>query len=201
MVNGASKKNFPALKRQPFFSPVWLAALATLAGFAALALLGFATWQYSRAESTTVILVRHAEKELSVAADPPLSAAGEARAQQLAQLFGSTAPPGKLTAVLSSPALRCRLTVAPLAARLGIAPVILPAAADSAAARTLVRQLLRDYPGGRVLIAAHADTIPAIVAALSDQPDIPLIADGEYGTIYIVTVPRFGAANLLRLHY
>jgi broad specificity phosphatase PhoE len=60
---------------------------------------------------------------------------------------------------------------------------------------------LRDYDGGRVLIAAHGDTIPAIVAALSGRADIPPIAVDEYGTLYIVTVPRLGAANLLRLHY
>ena len=201
MVNGGLKKNFPALKRQPFFSPVWLAGLATLAGVAVLMLLGFAAWTYSRAESTTVIVVRHAEKDLSVAADPPLSGVGEARAKQLAALFGSTTPPGKLTAILSSPALRCRRTVAPLAAQLGITPVIVPEAAASNAAAALVRQILRDYDGGRVLIAAHGDTIPAIVAALSGRADIPPIAVDEYGTLYIVAVPRLGTANLLRLHY
>jgi len=201
MANGGLKKNFPALKRQPFFSPVWLAGLATLAGLTALLLAGFAAWAYSRAESTTVILVRHAEKQAGDAADPSLSASGEARAQQLARLFDSMPSPGRLTAVLTSPALRCRLTIAPLAASLGVAPVIVPAAADSAAAPTLAGQILRDYAGGRVLLVAHADTIPAIVAALSGRPEIPPIAADEYGTIYVVTVPRLGAANLLRLHY
>jgi len=52
-----------------------------------------------------------------------------------------------------------------------------------------------------VLIAAHGDTIPAIVAALSGRADIPPIAVDEYGTLYIVAVPRLGTANLLRLHY
>jgi len=201
MVNGGLKKNFPALKRQPFFSPVWLAGIATLAGVAVLMLLGFAAWTYSRAESTTVIVVRHAEKDSSVAADPPLSSVGESRAEQLAALFGSPTPPGKLTAILSSPVLRCRLTIAPLAAKLGLTPVIVPEAADRSAAGALVRQILRDYDGGRVLIAAHGDTIPAIVAALSGRADIPPIPVDEYGTLYIVTVPRLGTANLLRLHY
>jgi len=201
MVNGGLKKNFPALKRQPFFSPVWLAGLTMLVTLAALAILGFAAWAYSRAESTTIILVRHAEKDPSIAEDPPLSAAGAARALQLGQLFGSTPPPGRLTAILTSPALRCQLTVAPLAARLGLTPVILPAAAHSDAAEAVVRQLLRDYDGGRVLLAAHADNIPAIVAALSGRADIPSIAGADYGTITIVTVPRLGKANLLRLHY
>jgi broad specificity phosphatase PhoE len=198
MVNGGLKKNFPALKRQPLFSLVWLTALAALA---AIVLLGFAAWYWNSAQSTTVILVRHAEKDQSDATDPPLTAAGTARALQLAQLFGGTTPPGKLTAILTSPALRCRLTVAPLAAKLGIAPLVVPAAADADAAAAFARRLLHDYRGGRVLVAAHADTIPAIVAALSRQSGIPAIAEAEYGTLYIVTVPRLGAPNLLRLHY
>jgi len=198
MVNGGLKKNFPALKRQPLFSPVWLAGLASLS---ALLVLAFATWYWSNAQSTTIILVRHAEKDLSVAADAPLTAVGTARAEQLAQLFGATTPPGKLSAILSSPALRCRLTVAPLAAKLGLTPVIVPAAADPDAAVALAHRLLHDYDGGRVLLVAHSDTIPAIVAALSAEINVPPIADTDYGSIYIVTVPRLGAANLLRLHY
>jgi broad specificity phosphatase PhoE len=198
MANDGLKKNFPALKRQPFFSPVWLTGLVTLTAFVVLAA---ATWFLSSAQATTVILVRHAEKDPSVAADPALTAVGRARAEQLAQLFGSVAPPGKITAILSSPALRCRLTAAPLAAELGITPLIVPAAADPDAASVLARRLLHDYRGGRVLLVSHSDTIPAIVAALSGKNDVPPIADAEYGTIYIVTVPRLGAPNLLRLHY
>ena len=148
-----------------------------------------------------VILVRHAEKDLSVAVEPPLTAAGTARALRLAELFGSSSPPGNLTAILSSPALRCRLTLAPLATKLSVTAVIVPAAGDPEAAPALARRLLHDYRGGRVLLVAHADTIPALVAALSGQTRIPRIADDEYGSIYVVTVPRLGAANLLHLHY
>jgi hypothetical protein len=36
---------------------------------------------------------------------------------------------------------------------------------------------------------------------LSGNPKIPEIGDQEYGTMYIVTVPRIGHANLLRLNY
>jgi hypothetical protein len=52
-----------------------------------------------------------------------------------------------------------------------------------------------------VLIVGHSDTVPQIVAALSDNPKIPEMGDLEYGTMYIVTVPRIGRANLLRLNY
>jgi len=51
------------------------------------------------------------------------------------------------------------------------------------------------------LIVGHTDTVPRIVAELSGNPRIPDMGDQEYGTMYIVTVPRIGRANLLRLHY
>jgi phosphohistidine phosphatase SixA len=93
--------------------------------------------------------------------------------------------------------LRSRLTAAPLAARLGISATVAPA--DDP--RGLARRALHEHAGGRVLIVGHADTVPRIVAALSGNPKIPEIGEQEYGTMYIVTVPRIGRANLLRLNY
>src|SRR6202035_3483969 len=81
----------------------------------------FTVWMWATAGSTTVIVIRHAEKDLSVSAvDPPLSQAGEARAALLAQMFGDAKVLGHVDAIYVSPALRNRLTAAPLAARLGI---------------------------------------------------------------------------------
>ena len=67
--------------------------------------------------------------------------------------------------------------------------------------RGLARRALREHSGGRVLIIGHSDTVPQIVAALSGNSKIPEIDDREYGTMYIVSVPRIGDANLLRLNY
>jgi broad specificity phosphatase PhoE len=185
------KKTTSGLKRRPFLTPVWLAA------FAAAVLFSFAIWLWGTADSTTVVVIRHAEKDSGIAADPPLSAAGEARAALLARIFGNAESPGRISAIYVSPTLRSRLTAAPLAARLGLTPVALPA--DDP--RGLARRALHEHEGTRILIVGHADTIPKIVAALSGEKDIPAIGDQEYGTMYIVTVPRLGRANLLRLSY
>jgi broad specificity phosphatase PhoE len=172
-------------------TPVWLAAIA------AVIVVSFSSWLWSTADSTTVIVIRHAEKQLGAAADPPLSAAGEARAQRLAQMFGDPAAPGRVSAIIVSPWLRSRSTAAPLASRLALTLVERPA--DDA--REIARVALHRFGGGRVLIVAHADTVPKIVAALCGRSDIPPMADLEYDTMYIVTVPRIGRANLLRLRY
>jgi broad specificity phosphatase PhoE len=68
-------------------------------------------------------------------------------------------------------------------------------------AKGLARRVLREHAGGRVLIVGHLDTVPAIVAELSGERDIPKIGEFEYGAMYIVTVPRIGRANFVRLNY
>jgi broad specificity phosphatase PhoE len=61
--------------------------------------------------------------------------------------------------------------------------------------------VLREHPGGRILIVGHSNTVPAIVAALSGANDIAPVGAVEYGTMYIVTVPRLGDANYVRMTY
>jgi broad specificity phosphatase PhoE len=188
-------KDHLTFQRRPFLTPIWLTAFTVVlgAGFAV-----FAAWVWLTAGSTTVIVIRHAEKDLSVSVtDPPLTQAGEARAMRLAQMFGDAKDLGHVDVIYVSPALRNRLTAGPLAARLGIGVTIAPA--DDP--RGLVKRVLREHGGGRVLIVGHSDTVPQIVAALCDCSKIPEIGAEEYGTMYIITVPRIGRANLLRLNY
>ena len=189
------KKDHASFQRRPFLTPIWLMALA-----AALAL-GFAilaAWVFGTAGSTVVVVIRHAEKDVNVStADPPLNEAGEVRAALLARMFGDAKTFGRLDAIYVSPALRNRLTAAPLAARLGINETVVPSD-DSAA---LARRVLHEHPGGRLLIIGHSDTVPQIVAALSGNAKIPEIGAEEYGTMYIITVPQIGHANAMRVTY
>jgi len=175
-------------------TPIWLFGSA---GFLALGVAIFAIWMWGTANATTVIVIRHAEKESGNLVDPQLSAAGEARAALLERMFGDSDGPGRLDAIYISPALRNRLTAAPLAAQLGIVPIISPA--DDP--KGLARRVLREHSGGRVMIIGHANTVPEIVSQLAGRSDIPAIDEREYGAMYIVTVPRIGRANVLRLNY
>lgn len=185
------KKTTSSMRRKPFLTPVWLI------GLAAAGVLVCVAWLWATAGSTTVIVILHAEKVNSGLPDPPLSAAGEARAALLARMFGNGASSGRVSAIYISPLQRSRMTVAPLATALGLAPIEMPA--DDTAG--LVRRALRDNAGGRILIVGHADTVPAIVAALSGNKDIAAIGAEEYDRMYMVTVPGIGRANVLRLSY
>jgi broad specificity phosphatase PhoE len=186
-------RDHASLQRQPFLMPIWLTVLTAVV---VICLLGSAAWFWGTANSTMIIVVRHAEKE-QTGEDPPLATAGEARAALLARMFGDVHSSERIDAIYASPTLRSRMTAAPLAARLGVTVTIAPA--DDA--RGLARRVLHEHGGGRILVVGGSDTVPDIVAALSGAKNIPAIGADEYGTMYVVSVPRIGQANLLRMNY
>lgn len=185
------KKEYATLARKPFLTPIWLAALA------AFVVATFTIWLWGTATSTTVVLIRHAEKQLNAGDDPPLTAAGEARAALLARMFGADAGIGRLDAIYVSPTRRSQQTAAPLASQTRLAVTMGPENNPKA----LARRVLREHQGGHVLVVGHSNTVPQIVQALSGVGPIAPIQDGEYGTMYIVTVPRIGRSSVLRLNY
>jgi len=177
--------------------PIWLTGIGAIATFGVAVFAVFALWVWFTANSTVVIVIRHAEKEAVSTPDPPLSAAGEARAALLARMFGETRGAGRLDAIYVSSALRNQMTAAPLAARLKIVPIVAP----SDDPKALAHRIVRENSGKRVMVIGHINTVPDIVAALSGRSDIAQMDEQEFGTLYIVTVPRIGHANVLRLNY
>lgn len=176
--------------RRPFLAPFWVMWLLFFV------LLAAAFVSYRSATTTTVVLVRHAEKVMVAINDPPLAADGERRAERLAQMFGDVKGTGGLDAIYVSDTKRAQQTANPLASRLGMKPLVYSATDVDGTAK----QLLRDHRGGRALIVGHANTVPALVAKLSGM-SVPAIADEEYDNVYVVTVPSFGRASVLRLKY
>ena len=191
------KSERASLQHRPFLTPLWLSAIAAFAAAVVFGLALLAAWIWFTANSTTVVVIRHAEKETVSAADPALSAAGEARAALLARMFGEPKGVGRLDAIYVSATLRSRSTAAPLAGRLGIVPIV--AGADDP--KGLARRVLRENGGKRVMVIGHVDTVSEIVAALSGRSDIPSIDEQDFATMYVVTVPRIGRANLVRFSY
>lgn len=176
--------------RRPFLAPLWLAWLL----FIAAVVVAFIA--YRSATTTTVVLVRHAEKELSTIDNPPLTVAGEQRAERLAQMFGDVRGAGAIGAIYVSDQRRTQQTAMPLASRLGLQPTVVPSSAIS----ELVSQILREHRGGRTLVVWHSNSMPEIIQKLSGVT-VPPIPENEYDDIYIVTVPTFGESNVLRLKY
>jgi len=183
-----------SLQRKPFWAPVGLAAVSALA--AALLMALFA-WLLVTARSTTVIVVREVEMAPGGAADAALSAAGQSRAELLAHMFGDPRLKDHVDALYASPTRGAQATVRPLAERLGTQPVVV--SRDDP--RALARRVLREHRGGRILVVAHGNAARDLAAVLSGVTDIPPVLPTDFGTLYIVTVPRIGRANLLSLEY
>lgn len=153
---------------------------------------------------TTVLLVRHAEKSDSTTTDPPLSAAGEARAQVLVHVAGGAG----VRAVFATQFLRTQQTVQPLATRLGLTVIQV----DSGDVAGLVNQLLTTRVGTTFLVAGHNNTVPQIIQGLRADPLCPsmfplnqanqcVIPESQYDNLFVVTAPRLGKARVLRLKY
>jgi 8-oxo-dGTP diphosphatase len=103
-----------------------------------------------------------------------------------------------IVAVYSSPALRCRQTVEPLAQRLGIDVIVEPLLAETrrlalvpaGAVSPLLEKLREAHSGGgRVVACSHADTIPAFLASLDVEAPffLPAVLEG-FGGWYRVAV-------------
>ena len=143
--------------------------------------------------STTIILVRHAEKAAEPAADPPLTTVGAARAQALAQLVKDAG----VRAVVSTQYARTRATAAPTAASLAITPEVLDARLTPSATRD---SILARHRGQTVLLVGHSNTVPALVEAFG-APRPADICDSGYDNVYVVTVPSGGVASVVHLHF
>ena len=180
--------------RRPFLLPVWLSFATVFALFVA-ALVSFFIYR-SASTTTVVVLARHAEKDMSSIQDPPLSMEGEQRAERLAQMFGRGKGVGHIDAIYVSDARRTQQTAAPLAQRLGKQPVVMPAA-DS---KALASRVMHEHEGGTVLIVGHSNTVPELIQELGDI-NVPPIADDDYDTLYVLSVPSFGHSSLLTMQY
>ncbi len=130
-----------------------------------------------------VILSRHAERADGQAtmttmtgapADPKLSAAGEARAQKLAQMLAESG----ITAMFTTEFARTKDTAAPLATALHLTPEIVAAAKTA----ELVEKI-KAKPNDRVFVVGHSNTVPAIIKALGG-PDVT-IGDNDYDNLFI----------------
>ena len=169
-------------------------ALVFLMLFAILAaVVVFAYFATFRRSVTTVILVRHAEKIIDPNnPDVDLSEAGQARAQEIARVFGDAG----VNAIYATQYRRTQQTVKPLSDKTGV-PITIVNSKNTA---DLLAQIHAQHSGQTILIAGHNNTVPEIIAALGG-PQYPTIPESEYDNLYIVTVYRTGKAKVVKMKY
>jgi len=142
---------------------------------------------------TTIILVRHAEKNIEPNnPDPDLSPAGEARAQELARMFSNAG----VNAIYATEYKRTQETVKPLADRLGLTVSLV----DAKDTPELLKQILTNHRGQTIFVSGHNNTVPELATALSGEK-LALIPESEFDNMFIVTVYRFGRAKVVKIKY
>ncbi len=154
-------------------------------------------WFFESQATTTIIFVRHAEKATAPADDPGLSPAGERRAAELArQLVDADVIQG-VDAIYSTPMRRTRETAQAVADALDL-PVNTYDVADT---EPILESILKKHKGKIILVVAHSNTLPVLIANLGASKRVPPIAEDEYDNIYIISIPWFGKTKTIRLRY
>ncbi len=178
------KKDHRGLRRRPLYTPLAI----ILASILAIVLLG--AWLVASWGSTTVVLVRHAER-VAEGQDPGLSDIGHAHAARLAELLARAG----LDAIYVTEWKRTQETAAPVAATSSVEPRVVPAERH----KRLLRRLKWRHRGDVVLVVGHSNTVSLVAEGLGASID-PVEAE-DYSGLWIISYSRLRGTRLLTLHY
>lgn len=173
------------LRKRPIFAPLLIPALSVIVGLLVLA------WIWNAAETTTVILVRHAEKMAEPADDPDLSAMGAYRAKALAGWLRDAG----IEHIYVSQFKRTQQTAAPVAETSGASVHEL----DAGDSKVLVKEILKRHRGQTVLVVGHSNTLPEIVRELGGEIDE--IPEADYSRLVIVSDSPLTRAKVTSLRF
>jgi broad specificity phosphatase PhoE len=111
--------------------------------------------------------------------DPDLTEEGQRNARLLADWFTGEPP----VTIFVSNTKRAQQTAAPLAAKLGITPIVY----DPRDTPALIADVMKEP--NPVLIVGHSNTVPDIVAGLGGTPPGPLV-HADFGDIWHISGPQ-----------
>ena len=137
--------------------------------------------------SHTYYVVRHAEKTINtdatmMAGDPPLTIAGQARAEALSDELKDK----HIRFIFSTNTIRTKSTAEPLRVYLGLTTTIYGPKPDS----NFIRQLKRIKKN--TLVIGHSNTVDDIVNGLCNTTKVPGdLNDGEYDNLFVVKYKQF----------
>ena len=65
----------------------------------------------------------------------------------------------------------------------------------------VLARILKEQKGKIVLVVAHSNTVPTLIADLGASKNVPPIDENEYDNIYLVSIPWFGKTKTIRLRF
>ena len=163
-------------------------------------MLAFAlAWFFESQATTTVMFVRYAEtgSDAGIGSNPGLSAAGQARAEELARVIGRADVVTGVDAIFATQYRHTQETAEPLARALRL-PVHVVDVTD---VKGLLERILGDWKGKIVLVVTHPEPLPLLIRELHGSKKVPPIAATEHDNLYVVSIPWYGKVKTLRLKY
>lgn len=154
--------------------------------------------------STTIIIVRHAEK-VSEEFDSPLAPAGKDRAKKLAEALKNC----DLNAIYSTQFQRNKDTAAIIATEKKINITIQEVNIKEPGnhSQILASEILKNHSGKNVLVIGHSNTIGSLIneffknTEAEENTNKQNINKIEYSDMFIVTISPNGKASLIKTQY
>ncbi len=140
------------------------------------------------AQDITIILLRHAEKDISASAnkaDPELTAEGQKRAERLVETVGKYKPQQIFSTIFK----RARNTAVPLAENLNPDYRLQIQFYDYAELEELAKRLLK-LKVKSVVVVGHNTTTPELANLLIKQNKYKALDDNEYNKIWIIKIKK-----------
>jgi phosphohistidine phosphatase SixA len=142
---------------------------------------------------TTVLLLRHAEPDYEQGGyDPPLSQAGQVRAQTLIHVVKKV----QITGLYTTNTQRTRQTIEPLARDLSLTPIVY----GYNSLGDLAAKLRMDHVGEAALVVTHAPTIPELINELGGDGASCMIGN-EFDNLFALTLFQQGRVETVSLQY
>lgn len=130
--------------------------------------------QSVKENTSSIFLVRHAEKADDGTKDPPLTAAGEARAQRLSLMLKNK----NITQVFSSDYKRTRFTASPTAEMANTTVQLYDPRDPKGFA-----EMLEKLSGQNILVVGHSNSTPTLANTIMDDEIFIKYEESEYSNI------------------
>lgn len=133
-------------------------------------------------QTTTYLLIRHAEKETHNPDDknPILTEEGEKRAKQWAALFSEI----ELDAIYSTNTLRTKATATPTSLAKNLEIQMYESQPNH------IENLITDTAGKTVLIVGHSNTLHHIANTIIGEEKYPELPESEYSNLFVLVKQR-----------
>ena len=142
--------------------------------------------------TTTLFLVRHAEKQLDAGRNPELTEEGKARAERLKFLLEEAG----ITQVYSTEFTRTKQTAQPLAEHLHKKVQYYDPKNPA-----VIEQIASQHPGENILVVGHSNTVPPMANQMLRKRLYESLDENEYNKVFVVSQTGKEPATVYVLQY